>query len=123
MSIRKLLAASRQSGPATVYELDAAGIITKVTVRPARPAEKMGRLKPEERLHLLMENGEWPDDLPAEAWVGVQANDNHGYDRNALVADLRATGIMSGFADPTCAQGRSEHPSSQGSLGQHLTSV
>jgi hypothetical protein len=96
MSIRKLLAESRQSGPATKYELDPNGTILSKTERPARSVYRAGRLTQEERLCLLTQTGEWPEDHPAEANIGVQANDNHGYSESGG-PDLRDAGIMSGI--------------------------
>lgn len=107
MSIRKLLAASRQSGPATVYEMEKDGVTIKsVTTRPARGPFTPGRLTKEESVLILISTGAWPETYPAAAWIGVQATDwDVGNDarlskaEHGLVHDLRASGIMSGVAD------------------------
>jgi hypothetical protein len=95
MSIRKLLAESRRSGPAYVYEPDENGELVHVRTRPARDVSRGHHLSREESLFLLTVTGEWPEPLPAEANCGVQATDV-GYSMFELRDRLRTTGIMSG---------------------------
>lgn len=98
-----LLAASRASGPATVYDLDADGIIVSVRTRLARPPWKAGRLTDDQRLALLTQNGDWPEDIPAEAGIGIQNADNRYETRGdirdqiSMAMEMRRSGIMSGF--------------------------
>lgn len=106
MSIRKLLAESRRSGPAKVYALDPDGTILAVTERPARGPFKPGRLTREESLFLLTRTGRWPETFPAAAYCGCQPNDwdlsvelDTRPDSLALRSALRASGIMTGVAD------------------------
>jgi hypothetical protein len=94
-SVRKLLAESRRSKDAVKYELGEDGTILSKTIRPARGPYTPGRLTPEERLFILTTIGSWPEDLPAEAHVGVQATDL-GYGIFETRQELRRTGIMSG---------------------------
>ncbi len=74
-SVRKLFAKSRQSGPATVYTFNDDGTIAEVRTRPARSPFERGTLTREESLCLLMQTGEWPETLAAEADCGMQPND------------------------------------------------
>lgn len=100
MNVRKLRAASRTSGPATVYDLNPDGTIREVRTRPARSPYKPGVLTREESLFILMQTGHWPETLSAEIRCGVQANDydlsmTYGPDRVTSLA-LRDAGILDG---------------------------
>lgn len=106
MSIRKLLAESRRSGPATVYDLNPDGTIAAIRTRAARGPFTPGRLTKEESVLILISTGAWPETYPAVAWVGVQATDyDVGNDarlskvEQSIVHDLRRSGIMAGYAD------------------------
>lgn len=100
MNVRKLRAASRTSGPATVYELNPDGTIREVRARPARSPYKPGVLTREEYLFILVATGNWPETLSAEIRCGVQPNDydlsrTYGPDRDTRRA-LATTGILDG---------------------------
>lgn len=100
MNVRKLLAASRSSGPATVYELNPDGTIREIRTRPPRSPHKPGILTREESVFILMTTGNWPETLSAEAHCGMQANDydlskSYGPDRVTSLA-MRESGILDG---------------------------
>lgn len=107
MSIRKLLAESRRSGDATVYDMEADGVTIKaVRTRPARGPFKAGRLTREEAVFLLTQTGVYPETLAAEAYCGMQPNDwdlasetDKRDDSFALRNALKGSGILSGYAD------------------------
>jgi hypothetical protein len=103
MNVTKLRAASRTSGPATVYDLNPDGTIKEVRTRKARSPHKPGVLTREESLFILMHTGQWPETLSAEIRCGVQANDydlsrTYGPDRVTSLA-LRSSGILDGPRD------------------------
>lgn len=100
MNVRKLIAGSRTSGPATVYEFNPDGTIREIRTRPARSPYRPGVLSHEESVFILVTTGNWPETLSAEARCGMQANDydlskSYGPDLETR-EQLTGSGILDG---------------------------